>query len=115
MCFGATESQESSSGGRGDPERRHQHTGVAPRGPEEDPGRRGETRLLALAGHAAAEGLPQTLFLQVAGLKVRLKRQAAAAGSGVAHAFLRAQALLFGGYRDALQSPAVSDAPLHTH
>ncbi|KAK7165645.1 hypothetical protein R3I93_005650 [Phoxinus phoxinus] len=42
----------------------------------------------------------------VAGLKVRLKRQAAAAGSGVAHAFLRAQALLFGGYRDALQSPA---------
>ncbi|KAK7161092.1 hypothetical protein R3I94_003927 [Phoxinus phoxinus] len=42
----------------------------------------------------------------VAGLKVRLKRQAAAAGSGVAHAFLRAQALLFGGYRDALQTPA---------
>ncbi|XP_056311831.1 DENN domain-containing protein 1B isoform X2 [Danio aesculapii] len=42
----------------------------------------------------------------VAGLKVRLKRQAAAAGSGVAHAFLRAQALLFGGYRDALQAPA---------
>ncbi|XP_051560216.1 DENN domain-containing protein 1B-like [Myxocyprinus asiaticus] len=42
----------------------------------------------------------------VAGLKVRLKRQAALAGSGVAHAFLRAQALLFGGYRDALQSPA---------
>ncbi len=46
----------------------------------------------------------------MAGLKVRLKRQAASAGSGVAHAFLRAQALLFGGYRDALQSPAVSDA-----
>ncbi|KAF4118187.1 DENN domain-containing protein 1B isoform X2 [Onychostoma macrolepis] len=42
----------------------------------------------------------------VAGLKVRLKRQAASAGSGVAHAFLRAQALLFGGYRDALQSSA---------
>uniref|UniRef100_A0A672Q0L8 DENN domain-containing protein 1C-like n=1 Tax=Sinocyclocheilus grahami TaxID=75366 RepID=A0A672Q0L8_SINGR len=41
----------------------------------------------------------------VAGLKVRLKRQAASAGSGVAHAFLRAQTLLFGGYRDALQSP----------
>ncbi|XP_016349791.1 DENN domain-containing protein 1B-like [Sinocyclocheilus anshuiensis] len=40
----------------------------------------------------------------VAGLKVRLKRQAASAGSGVAHAFLRAQALLFGGYRDALRS-----------
>ncbi len=46
----------------------------------------------------------------MAGLKVRLKRQAASAGSGVAHAFLRAQALLFGGYRDALQSSAVSDA-----
>lgn len=46
----------------------------------------------------------------VAGLKVRLKRQAAAAGSGVAHAFLRAQALLFGGYRDALQAPA--DGPV---
>ncbi|XP_051982652.1 DENN domain-containing protein 1B isoform X2 [Xyrauchen texanus] len=42
----------------------------------------------------------------MAGLKVRLKRQAAMAGSGVAHAFLRAQALLFGGYRDAIQSPA---------
>uniref|UniRef100_A0A8C1Q506 Si:dkey-76b14.2 n=1 Tax=Cyprinus carpio TaxID=7962 RepID=A0A8C1Q506_CYPCA len=49
----------------------------------------------------------------VAGLKVRLKRQAASAGSGVAHAFLRAQALLFGGYRDALQSPAVSDTHPH--
>lgn len=49
VCFGATESQESSSGGRGYTKRRHQHTGVTPRGPEKDPGRRGETRLL-LAG-----------------------------------------------------------------
>ncbi|KAM4604394.1 DENN domain-containing protein 1B isoform 2-T2 [Polymixia lowei] len=39
----------------------------------------------------------------MSGLKVRLKRQAASPGWGVARAFLRAQALLFGGYRDALQ------------
>ncbi|XP_030636315.1 DENN domain-containing protein 1B [Chanos chanos] len=39
----------------------------------------------------------------VTGLKVRLKKQAAFPGPGVARAFLRAQALLFGGYRDALQ------------
>ncbi|KAJ8371591.1 hypothetical protein AAFF_G00307030 [Aldrovandia affinis] len=38
-------------------------------------------------------------------LKVRLKKQSAAPGSGVARAFLRAQALLFGGYRDALLCP----------
>ncbi|KAI4900956.1 hypothetical protein NFI96_025292 [Prochilodus magdalenae] len=38
----------------------------------------------------------------VTALKVRLKRQAASPGAGVARAFLRAQALLFGGYRDAL-------------
>ncbi len=65
--------------------------------------------LLADLGLTEIERLRWTLSLQVAGLKVRLKRQAASAGSGVAHAFLRAQALLFGGYRDALQSPAVSD------
>ncbi|XP_066516749.1 DENN domain-containing protein 1B isoform X2 [Hoplias malabaricus] len=41
----------------------------------------------------------------VTALKVRLKRQAASPGSGVARAFLRAQALLFGGYRDALIYP----------
>ncbi|XP_053333444.1 DENN domain-containing protein 1B [Clarias gariepinus] len=35
-------------------------------------------------------------------LKVRLKRQAAFTGTGVAKAFLRAQALLFGAYKDAL-------------
>ncbi|KAG7491357.1 hypothetical protein MATL_G00002820 [Megalops atlanticus] len=35
-------------------------------------------------------------------LKVRLKKQAAVPGLGVARAFLKAQALLFGGYRDAL-------------
>ncbi|KAM3842533.1 DENN domain-containing protein 1C-like [Diretmus argenteus] len=39
----------------------------------------------------------------MSGLKVHLKRQAASPGWGVARAFLRAQALLFGGYRDALQ------------
>uniref|UniRef100_W5MRM0 DENN domain containing 1C n=1 Tax=Lepisosteus oculatus TaxID=7918 RepID=W5MRM0_LEPOC len=35
-------------------------------------------------------------------LKMKLKKQSAATGDGVARAFLRAQALLFGGYRDAL-------------
>ncbi|XP_042169278.1 DENN domain-containing protein 1B isoform X2 [Oncorhynchus tshawytscha] len=39
----------------------------------------------------------------VSGLKLCLKRQAASAGVGVAKAFLRAQALLFGGYGDALK------------
>ncbi|KAI1886569.1 hypothetical protein AGOR_G00197160 [Albula goreensis] len=38
-------------------------------------------------------------------LKVRLKKQSAAPGSGVARAFLKTQALLFGGYRDALVCP----------
>ncbi|XP_060755186.1 DENN domain-containing protein 1B isoform X2 [Neoarius graeffei] len=42
----------------------------------------------------------------VTALKVRLKRQAAFTGSGVAKAFLRAQALLFGAYKDALQYPS---------
>lgn len=45
----------------------------------------------------------------MAGLKVRLKKQAALVGSGVSRAFLRSQALLFGGYRDALQCLDVSD------
>ncbi|XP_053532211.1 DENN domain-containing protein 1B [Ictalurus punctatus] len=39
----------------------------------------------------------------VTALKVRLKRQAAFTGPGVAKAFLRAQAQLFGAYKDALQ------------
>ncbi|KAM6940227.1 LOW QUALITY PROTEIN: DENN domain-containing protein 1B [Xenentodon cancila] len=39
----------------------------------------------------------------VAGLKMCLKRQAVSPGCGVSRAFLKAQALLFGGYRDALQ------------
>ncbi|KAA0721780.1 DENN domain-containing protein 1B [Triplophysa tibetana] len=46
----------------------------------------------------------------VAGLKVRLKKQAALVGSGVSRAFLRSQALLFGGYRDALQ--CVDEGPV---
>lgn len=41
----------------------------------------------------------------VTALKVRLKRQAAFTGPGVAKAFLRAQAQLFGSYKDALQYP----------
>ncbi|XP_026888434.1 DENN domain-containing protein 1B [Electrophorus electricus] len=42
----------------------------------------------------------------VAALKVRLKRQASSPGTGVARSLLRAQAVLFGGYRDALLYPA---------
>ncbi|KAL2086311.1 hypothetical protein ACEWY4_017370 [Coilia grayii] len=41
----------------------------------------------------------------VTALKVRLKKQSASPGYGVARAFLRAQAVLFGGYRDALLYP----------
>ncbi|XP_076845572.1 DENN domain-containing protein 1B [Brachyhypopomus gauderio] len=41
----------------------------------------------------------------VAALKMRLKRQASSPGAGVARAFLRAQAVIFGGYRDALLYP----------
>ncbi len=44
----------------------------------------------------------------MAGLKVCLKRQAVSPGCGVSRAFLKAQALLFGGYRDALQGHKVS-------
>ncbi|CAN9509988.1 unnamed protein product [Ophioblennius macclurei] len=40
----------------------------------------------------------------MSGLKACLKRQAVSRGCGVSRAFLKAQALLFGGYRDALQS-----------
>ncbi|XP_068585014.1 DENN domain-containing protein 1B isoform X2 [Cebidichthys violaceus] len=39
----------------------------------------------------------------MSGLKACLKRQAVSPGCGVSRAFLKAQALLFGGYRDALQ------------
>uniref|UniRef100_A0A3Q0SVC0 DENN domain containing 1C n=1 Tax=Amphilophus citrinellus TaxID=61819 RepID=A0A3Q0SVC0_AMPCI len=41
---------------------------------------------------------------QMSGLKMCLKRQAVSPGCGVSQAFLKAQALLFGGYRDALQA-----------
>ncbi|XP_054896963.1 DENN domain-containing protein 1B isoform X2 [Poeciliopsis prolifica] len=45
----------------------------------------------------------------MSGLKVCLKRQAVSPGSGVSRAFLKAQALLFGGYRDALQGDKEGD------
>lgn len=44
----------------------------------------------------------------MAGLKMCLKRQAISPGCGVSRAFLKAQALLFGGYGDALQGDRVS-------
>ncbi|XP_039984455.1 DENN domain-containing protein 1B [Xiphias gladius] len=42
-------------------------------------------------------------LLEVSSLKSKLKKQSTATGSGVARAFLRAQAALFGSYRDALR------------
>nr|XP_054599448.1 LOW QUALITY PROTEIN: DENN domain-containing protein 1B [Nothobranchius furzeri] len=45
----------------------------------------------------------------ISGLKVCLKRHASSPGCGVSRAFLKAQALLFGGYRDALQSTKEGD------
>ncbi|XP_059199245.1 DENN domain-containing protein 1B [Centropristis striata] len=45
----------------------------------------------------------------ISGLKVCLKRQAVSPGCGVSRAFLKAQALLFGGYRDALQGHKEGD------
>uniref|UniRef100_A0A3B5MID0 DENN domain containing 1C n=1 Tax=Xiphophorus couchianus TaxID=32473 RepID=A0A3B5MID0_9TELE len=41
----------------------------------------------------------------MSGLKVCLKRQAVSPGCGVSRAFLKAQALLFGGYKDCLYMP----------
>lgn len=41
--------------------------------------------------------------MQVSALKNKLKKQSTATGDGVAKAFLRAQASLFGSYRDALR------------
>ncbi|TKS74303.1 DENN domain-containing protein 1B [Collichthys lucidus] len=53
--------------------------------------------LLALPQHS------QTTAEQVSSLKSKLKKQSTATGSGVARAFMRAQAALFGSYRDALR------------
>lgn len=47
------------------------------------------------------------MCFQVSGLKLCLKRQAVSPGCGVSRAFLKAQALLFGGYRDALECQQV--------
>lgn len=47
------------------------------------------------------------MCFQVSGLKLCLKRQAVSPGCGVSRAFLKAQALLFGGYRNALQCQQV--------
>lgn len=41
-------------------------------------------------------------------MKNKLKKQSTATGDGVARAFLRAQAALFGSYRDALRYKPVS-------
>lgn len=47
--------------------------------------------------------------MQVSALKNKLKKQSTATGDGVARAFLRAQAALFGSYRDALRYKPVSN------
>ena len=46
--------------------------------------------------------------LQIASLKNRLKKVSTTTGNGVARAFLKSQAALFGSYRNALQIVAVS-------
>lgn len=47
-------------------------------------------------------------------LKSKLKKQSTATGSGVAKAFLRAQAALFGSYRDALRYKPVRSSSTAT-
>lgn len=46
--------------------------------------------------------------LQLISLKSRLKKVSTTPGDGVARAFLKSQAALFGSYRNALQIAAVS-------
>lgn len=48
------------------------------------------------------------MFLQVLSLKSRLKKVSTTPGDGVARAFLKSQAALFGSYRNALQIIPVS-------
>lgn len=60
------------------------------------------------------------IFHQMSSLKSKLKKQSTATGSGVARAFLRAQAALFGSYRDALRYKPVRissplSLPVHKH
>ncbi len=54
------------------------------------------------------------VFHQVSSLKSKLKKQSTATGSGVARAFMRAQAALFGSYRDALRYRPVRTQSLLT-
>ena len=49
------------------------------------------------------------LSLQVSSLKNRLKKVSTTTGDGVSRAFLKAQAALFGSYRNALQIEPVRD------
>lgn len=55
------------------------------------------------------------VFHQVSSLKSKLKKQSTATGSGVARAFMRAQAALFGSYRDALRYKPVRTKSLITN
>lgn len=60
----------------------------------------------AEAPHPPAHSCP--LVFQVSLLRLRLRKVALAPGEGVSRLFLKAQALLFGGYRDALVCSPVS-------
>lgn len=60
----------------------------------------------ARAPHLPTQG--HSLVLQVSLLRLRLRKVALAPGEGVSRLFLKAQALLFGGYRDALVCSPVS-------
>lgn len=65
----------------------------------------------AASGGPTAPQLPAhrcCLVLQASLLRLRLRKAALAPGDGVSRLFLKAQALLFGGYRDALVCSPVS-------
>lgn len=62
--------------------------------------------------HFFSSTSPLYVFHQVSSLKSKLKKQSTATGSGVARAFMRAQAALFGSYRDALRYRPVR---IHCH
>lgn len=55
------------------------------------------------------------LSLQVSSLKNRLKKVSTTTGDGVSRAFLKAQAALFGSYRNALQIEPVRAHCRHTN
>lgn len=108
------ESAGESPGGRRDFERRLQYLGDTLRRCAGAAPRRGQCHPLpSLLPHPVGEAqhLPAQrcpLVPQVSLLRLRLRKVALAPGEGVSRLFLKAQALLFGGYRDALVCSPVS-------